>query len=117
MDPLRRNLTNDKANKLLTLVNMLRDLDDEIPAQCIATLFYVASHNNCHKQALEEDLGFTTASGSRNTDRLSKHHRLNKPGMDLIKKEPDPFNKRRLQLKLTPKGQVFMDQLLSVIYD
>lgn len=117
MDPLRRTLTDEKAEKVLNLINALRDLDDEIPAQCIATLFYIASHNQCHKQALEEDLGFTTASGSRNTDRLSKHHRLNKPGLDLIVKEPDPGNRRRLQLTLTPKGQVFIDQLLSVIYD
>ncbi len=117
MDPLRRNLTDEQSNKLLAMINMLRDLDDEIPAQCIATLFYVASHNKCHKQALEEDLGFTTASGSRNTDRLSEQHRLNKPGLGLIVKEPDPGNRRRLQLALTPKGQVFIDQLLSVIYD
>ena len=117
MDPLRRQLTDERAAKLLDAVNMLRDLDDEFPAQLLASLLYVASHNNCHKQAMEEDLAFTTASGSRNTDRLSKQHRLKKPGLDFVIKEPDPSNRRRLQLKMTPKGQVFIDQLLSALYD
>lgn len=117
MDPLRRQLTDERAAKLLDAVNMLRDLDDEFPAQLLASLLYVASHNNCHKQAMEEDLAFSTASGSRNTDRLSKQHRLKKPGLDFVIKEPDPDNRRRLQLKMTPKGQVFIDQLLSALYD
>lgn len=117
MDPLRRTLTDERTDKLLQAINMIRDLDDEFPAQLLASLLYVASHNNCHKQAMEEDLGFTTASGSRNSDRLSKQHRLNKPGLNFIVKEPDPGNRRRLQLKMTPQGQVFIDQLLSIIYD
>ena len=99
------------------MVEKLRGLDDEFPAQLLSTLLYVASHDCCHKQALEEDLSFTTASGSRNTDRLSATHRLNKPGLNLLTKEADPGNRRRLQLKLTPQGQVLIDQLKGILYD
>ena len=65
---------------MLMMVEKLRALDHEFPAQLLSTLLYVASHKDCHKQALEEDLNFSTASGSRNTDWLSNHHRLNKLG-------------------------------------
>lgn len=87
-----------------------------MPAQVIATFLYVASHDNCHKLAMEEDLNFTTASGSRNTDWLSKYHRLNKPGLDLITKEADPINRRRQLLKLTPNGKELVNQLQEILY-
>jgi len=116
MDPLRRTKTNPKIERLLKVIEALRILDREMPAQVLATFFYVASHNNCHKQALEEDLSFTTASSSRNTDWLSKIHRLNKPGLDLIIKEVDPANKRRQTLRLSPKGEQLVKLIEDLLY-
>ena len=118
MDPYRNLQTDDDAGKILAAVEKLRELDNEMPAQLLSTLFYVASHKDCHKQALEEDLNFSTASGSRNTDWLTAEHRIkNRRGLGLITKTVDPSNRRRLQLALTPKGQVLVDQLKSILYD
>ena len=114
MDPLRRQLTDPTGQPLLEVMNLLRLLDREVPAQVVATFFYVATHDNCHKQALEEDLDMTPASASRNTDWLSKHHRLNKPGLDLIVKQKDPTNQRRITLSLTPKGRMLWKQLKEI---
>ena len=116
MDPLRRGLTNDNAERLLKVVNLFRLLDREMPGQVIASYLYVASHNHCHKQALEEDLDLTTASSSRNTDWLSDQHRLNKPGLGLIKKEQDPANRRRQQLSLTSRGEQLLKQIEDLLY-
>lgn len=116
MDPLRRQVTNDNALRLLKVINLLRLLDREVPGQVIATYLYVASHNKCHKGALEEDLDLTTASSSRNTDWLSEHHRLNKPGLGLIKKEQDPTNRRRQQLILTQRGEQLLKQIEELLY-
>ena len=104
-------------NHLFEVMKKIRFLDWEIPAQTIATLFYIASHEGCHKQALEDALECSPASGSRNTDWLSKNHRLGKPGLDLITKEVDPDNKRRLILKLTPKGKAFVKEIKSTLYE
>lgn len=116
MDPLRRQVTNVKALRLLKVINLLRLLDREVPGQVIASYLYVASHNHCHKSALEEDLDFTTASSSRNTDWLSEHHRLNKPGMGLIKKQQDPNNRRRQMLSLTSRGEQLLKQIEELLY-
>lgn len=116
MDPLRRQLTDPDIERLLKVINLIRMFDREMPAQVLATLFYVAAHENCHKQAMEEDLHFTTASSSRNTDWLSKFHRLNKPGLNLIIKEADPFNKRRQVLRLSPKGEQLIDEIKGLLY-
>jgi DNA-binding MarR family transcriptional regulator len=100
----------------LEVINIVRQLDREMPAQVLATLFYVATHDDCHKQALEEALEFTAASGSRNTDWLSNKHRLGKPGLNLITKKTDPSNRRRQTLQLTTKGHQLMSQLRGVLY-
>ena len=117
MDPLRRQPTDAKAERILNAIEKIRELNREFPAQLLSTLLYVASHKDCHKQAMEEDLEFTTASGSRNTDLLSHTHRLGKPGLGLIIKEVDPSNRRRLQLKLTLEGQCLVDTLKEILYD
>tara|TARA_R100001463_G_scaffold17159_3_gene44193 strand:+ start:1712 stop:2068 length:357 start_codon:yes stop_codon:yes gene_type:complete len=118
MEPnLRRKQTDDKINRLLKVINLLRLYDREVPAQVLATLFYIGSHNDCHKTALEEDLNFTTASGSRNTDKLSKDHRLGKAGFDLIIKEVEEVSPRRQRLRLTKKGEDLMHQIKSILYD
>ena len=117
MDPLRRQQTDAKALRVLTALEKLRELNREFPAQLLSTLLYVASHKDCHKQAMEEDLDLTTASGSRNTDLLSHSHHLGKKGLGLIIKEVDPSNRRRLQLSLTVEGQCLIDTLKEILYD
>ena len=125
---LRRNLTDEKIERLLRVYTLLRLYDREIPAQVLATLFYIGSHNDCHKTALEMDLNFTTASSSRNTDKLSKDHRLNgkldkngnpivKAGYDLIVKEVEEVSPYRQRLKLTKKGEDLMTHIKQFLYD
>jgi len=115
MDPLRRQITDPSAERLLQAFLLFQEIDRELPVQVVLTFLYVAARDRCHKPALEQDLGLTTASGSRNTDWLTKHHRLNKPGLDLITKEVDPTNKRRTILRLTPKGEALIKRLNSLL--
>lgn len=117
MDPLKRQLTNASIAKVLKAFELLRLMDREIPGQLVSAFLYIASHNPCHKQAMEEDLGLKTSSGSRLADWLSEYHRLGKPGLGLIKKTKDPYNLRRIYLELTPKGEALARQMRELIYD
>ena len=109
-------MTNPDMDRLGRVMNLLRMLDKEVPAQALAVLFYIASHDNCNKTAIEEDLRMPPSSMSRNIDRLTEHHRLNKAGMGLVVKEDDPSNRRRLQLKLSLKGQELIKQIEAILY-
>ena len=111
VDPLKDSVTDDTLNSLFEAVQLMRLLDREFPAQMMAALLYIASHNGCHKQAVEQALGVSTAAGSHTTDWLGDRHRLGKPGLGLIKKVEDPSNRRRKFLVLTEKGQHFVRQL------
>ena len=119
--------------KLLEVIEIFRLYDREVPAQVISTFLYIASHNPCHAQALGQDLTYENDKGdpipmhasavSRNTDWLSATHRLTnpvtqkkKPGLNLITKEVDPFNRRRQLLRLTPKGEKLARKLRSILY-
>ena len=114
---LRRTVTDEKIERLVKVFKQLRLQKREMSAQELATLFYIGSRNDCHKTALEEDLNFTTASGSRNTDKLSKDHRLGKAGLDLIVKETEEEAPRRQRLRLTKKGEDLMNQIKQILYE
>lgn len=128
LNPLRRNLTDPTIDQLAQAIECIRTFDqkhgsNELQIHVISTLLYIASHDDCHKQALEEDLPFMTrASTSRNTDWLSKWHRLTlpngrrKPGLGLIRKEVDPTDRRRSILSLTPKGKQLIAQIKEILY-
>ena len=127
LDPLQRRVTDLSIDKLLEAIELIRNNNptngsQEISISVLCTLLYVGSRNECHKQALEEDLEMTRASTSRNTDMLSKHHRLliasgkRKPGLGLIRKEVDPTDRRRTVLTLTKKGETLFTQLKDVLY-
>ena len=117
MDPLNRKVTCSTTTRLLDVLEIFRELDREVPAQVLCCYLYIASHNGCHSQAMMEDLELTGASASRNTDWLSKKHRLGKPGLNLIRKEVDQSNKRSHTLWLTPNGKALLTQINRLLHD
>ena len=123
MNPLRRQETDPQILKLLQVLQLIRELEpekakvNELPIQTLTVLMYVASHDGCHKQAMEEDLGMNKAAGSINTDWLARLHRLGRPGLNLITKEVDRSDRRRSVLKLTRKGKDLVHQITRILYE
>lgn len=115
-DPLKRLITNDQALRLMMVNEKFRELDREVPGQVVGMFLYIASHNPCHKMAIEEDLNFSTASASRNLQWLTGQKRTGKPGMNLVEKYTEEGS-RRILCRLTTEGKVFIDQVLSILND
>ena len=115
MDPLRGLVTDDDALAVLNAIEIVRLLAPEgnMPLQALQCFLYVCSHDKCHKAQMEQDLDLSTASGSRNTDYLCSQNRYKTAGLNLITKEADPFNRRRIQLRLTPLGVRIKNELLN----
>ena len=128
LNPLQRRVTDSSIDRLTDAIECIRTFDTdhgshEISISVLISLLYVGSRNGAHKQALEEDLPLMTkASASRNTDWLGRHHRLllpsgkRKPGLGLIKKEVDVFDRRRSTLTLTKKGEKLFTQIKHILY-
>ena len=114
--PLLNRQTDEKMRRLFLVHELFREKDVEVPAQLVSVFCYIASHNPCHLQALEVGIGLSSNSTSRNTDWLSSHHRLGKPGMGLIVKKLDPTNHRRRIVELTDSGHEMVSKIKEILY-
>lgn len=104
-------------SRLLRVVEALRVLDVEMPAQVMACFLFIASRDNgCTTAELQVELGLTAASMSRCTDWLTGQHRSNPSrGLNLITKEVYQANKRLRYLQLTQQGRNLAKQLSTYL--
>ena len=116
MNPLKRDITNDDLLPLLEVIEEIRVRDPEMTAAVLSIFLYVATHDDCHKQAIEEDLEISTSNCSRAADWLLDKKTLRKPGLGLITKEADPSNKRRVMFRLTQQGKHLANRLQTTLY-
>lgn len=112
MDGLNLGTRSDML-RMLGVVETLRVLDVEMPAQVMSCYLFVASRDDgCTTAELQEELGLTAASMSRCTTWLTGHHRSNPTrGLNLITKEVYQPNKRLRYLRLTQQGRNLAKQL------
>ena len=107
-------------SKLLTVIEVFRGHDKEIPAQTLAVFLYIASHDDVYKMQLgDADVGLdmSSASVSRNCDWLSGRHRLNKDGLGLITKYRDPTDQRKQVYKLNEEGKTLVRTIKRILYE
>ncbi len=112
-----REITEPRLKGLLKVLRLFQRFDREVPIQLVICFVYIAMHDRCHKQALEVDLRMTNGSASRNTDWLSKYHRLEKPGLGLIIKTEDPTDRRRTLCRLSNKGKDLVEEIIEALYN
>ena len=109
-------VTDEELLPLLEVMEEFRAFHKEVPAQVLSTFLYIATHNPCHLRTLQDDLKMKQGSASRCTDWLADINRLKKPGLNLIKKEPDPLCATRMVLSLTAKGERLAANLRKILY-
>jgi len=106
-----------EARLLYEAFELLRLLDTEMPAQLVATFFFIAAHGPVDTVTITQRTGMKSGSVSRNTDWLSANHRLpTKAGLGLIIKEEHPTNWRTRLCRLSPKGESLIKQIKEKLY-
>lgn len=100
--------------KLYKVFEEIRKIDPEIPIQTAHVFVTVALIPGITMREITDRLNISQSTTSRNVTALSKWHRLNKPGLDLVKAEEDPAERRRKVVNLTPKG-VLLAKALKLI--
>ena len=112
MDALNIGIRSDML-RMLSVVETLRVLDVEMPAQVMSCFLFVASRDDgCTTAELQTELGLTAASMSRCTTWPTGQHRSNPSrGLNLITKEVYQPNKRLRYLQLTQQGRNLAKQL------
>lgn len=97
------------------VLKRFREHDPEMQMQTAQTFITVALNPGISMTELSEKVGISQASCSRNVAALSRVHRLNKPGLDLVVAAEDPMERRRKVVKLTPKGQRLAEALTKLL--
>lgn len=87
------------------MLEEFRKLDPEMQLQTAATFMCVALRPGITMKEIGDKLGISQASCSRNVAALSKWHRLNKEGHNLVVATEDPTERRRKVVHLTPDGE------------
>lgn len=113
--PLFKEKTDELMWRVCRIHELFREKDVEVPGQLVSVFCYIASHNPCNMQSIQEGLGLSSNSVSRNTDWLSDYHRLGKPGMRLIRKYTDPKFRRRKIVELTPLGEKMVTKIKEIL--
>ena len=113
VDLVREDIARVKLRKFSNAIDLIRRVvGKEATVQLLASFLYIADNDGCYMQDLEESLGTTGASNSRNTDWLAAGRRgTSYNGLNFITKEMSYDDRRRMILKLTKKGKDFFRQL------
>lgn len=104
-----------ELRKLLRLLDLFRDLDNDIPIQMVATYLIVSLQEGMSVKDVCDRLGMATSTASRNIAALSKVHRLGRPGFDLVVNVENPMNRREKLISLTQKGKGFRKRILELM--
>lgn len=103
------------AGRILRVIEEFRKLDAEMQAQTMLIFVKVASSPGITMRDLEKWTDLASSSISRNVAALSKHHRMNKPGHDLVVARESPEDRRIKQVFLTAKGKAVWSSLEAAV--
>lgn len=96
---------------LAGIVESIRDIDPEMPAQTLAGLLFIARKPGCSVQDMQEYLQVGSGTGTRIACRLGEWERYEVPGLKLVRAERDPKDRRKVMLWLTAQGQKAVKKL------
>lgn len=96
-------------------LKLARALGPTMTPQALQCLLEVALQPGITMEDLATALGLTNPSVSRNLSALGEVARDDKPGLDLVRTSQDPVERRRFVAFLTPKGQRFVADYLSIV--
>lgn len=88
-------------------------IDSELPTQHLHLLMHTAMHPGSTIKDLEKMTGISRAAASRIVDYLSFRQYRDKAGPGLLAAEEDPMERRRKLVRITPKGEKFLQDILN----
>ncbi len=103
--------TTTLLSRLHLIIEELRYIEREFPAQLMSTYFYVMSHNGCYQQDMHEPLSMTSSSLTRNLQYLGCKHRSGKTGLFLVSRERCSKNYKKHRCYLSPKGLILAKKI------
>lgn len=93
------------------LAYVSKEVDPELQFQTFRCFLFVAHRGSCTQKDVEEGLGVSNASASRNISYWTQQRFDRKPGKGFIMRVEDPNDRRYRVLTLTKQGRDFFHEL------
>ncbi len=90
-------------------------IDPELPTQHLHLFLHAVLNTGSTIKELETLTGISRAAASRIVDYLSFRQYRDKPGPGLLAAEEDPFERRRKIVRVTPKGERFLQDVAAEV--
>lgn len=101
--------------RLRAVLDVVRDVNPEMPAQTLQALVLVALEPNISMSDLEKRLGVSSAATSRIIARLSEWERHEVPGRNWLEQRMNPLDRRYRVVELKPKGMTLMKRIAAAL--
>lgn len=88
-------------------------LGQDLSLTQVRVFLYVAVNEGCSMGAMEQALKLTQSTSSRAVALLTAIERPGRPGLGVIERVEDPYDRRTKVLSLTYKGRKAVDKILS----
>jgi DNA-binding MarR family transcriptional regulator len=103
------------TTRVLLLIEELRKLDPELPAQQAAAFMCIAREEGLTQQKVASLVGASKSAGQRIFDKLGDRGANGKPGLGLIEVRTGLADARERLAYLTPKGRRVVETLTHFI--
>ena len=106
--------TNNKSvDKVIKLLRTFQTIDKDMSVSCALTILLASKHER--QKDLEQMLGLSNASASRNVAYWSKRYKPEVSGKDFIESHLDPMDHRLRLISLKPQAHVLFDTLTQIL--
>lgn len=101
--------------RLRQVIELLRGLEENLPAQTISVFLLVATNPGTTMRDLQSKLGAWSSTVSRNISALSTHKSLGVKGLGLVEAVEDPADRRYKVVNLTIAGEKLAGQIAELL--
>lgn len=108
-------MTNE-VSRLLEVVAIIREVDSELPIQTVHTFLLIAQNPGITAVDIAARSGLTRASASRNVRRLSRKHKGNPKGLNLVIARENAEDSREKLLHVSPFGTKILERLRKAVH-
>ncbi len=98
---------------LASAVEEFRRLDDDVPTRVLTTFLLIADAPGTGMSDIQRRMGVNQAAISRQVSHLMEWRSPRTPGLNLVRTEIDPNNRKFRLCFLTPKGEKVRDSILK----
>ncbi len=106
----------EEVSRMIRALSKFKRLNDTMPLQYVLTFLAVARDEGLGVTDYAKQLNVNVTTMSRHLLDIGERNRNMEPGWGLVTYRPNPFELRKHQYYLTPKGRSLLDSVMNELF-